>query len=90
MSLEKKLQEKIEAWRPRITKLVKEFGDTKLGEVTIGQAIGGIRGVKCLVTDISYLDPNEGIRFRGYTIPETLKKLPKVPSSEMPYVENHV
>jgi citrate synthase len=62
----------------------------KLGEVTIGQAIGGARGVRCLVTDISYLDPMEGIRFRGYTIPETLEKLPKVPGSEMPYVEGHV
>ena len=34
------------------------------GEVTIAQAIGGARGVRCLVTDVSYLDPFEGIRFR--------------------------
>ncbi len=88
--LKEKLRQKIEAWRPRTTKLVKEHGDVKLGDVTIGQAIGGARGVKCLVTDISYLDPLEGIRFRGYTIPETLEKLPKVPGSEMPYVEGHV
>jgi citrate synthase len=46
-----------------------------------------MRGVKSLTTDISYLDPNEGIRFRGFTIPETLEKLPKVPGGEMPYVE---
>ena len=88
--LKDKLRQKIEAWRPRTTKLVKEHGDVKLGDVTIGQAIGGARGVKCLVTDISYLDPLEGIRFRGHTIPETLEKLPKVPGSEMPYVEGHV
>jgi aspartate carbamoyltransferase catalytic subunit len=30
-----------------------------------------------LVTDISYLDPEEGIRFRGMTIPETMAALPK-------------
>ena len=88
--LKDKLRQKIEAWRPRTTKLVKEHGDVKLGDVTIGQAIGGARGVKCLVTDISYLDPLEGIRFRGYTIPEALERLPKVPGSEMPYVEGHV
>ena len=88
--LKEKLRQKIEAWRPRTAKLVKEHGDVKLGDVTIGQAIGGARGVKCLVTDISYLDPLEGIRFRGYTIPETLEKLPKVPGSEMPFVEGHV
>ena len=39
------------------------------------------------MTDISYLDPNEGIRFRGKTIPETFAALPKVPDTEYPYVE---
>ncbi|MGD8778652.1 MAG: citrate (Si)-synthase [Ignavibacteria bacterium] len=85
--LKEKLFSKIEAWRPRTTKLLKEHGDTVVGNVTIAQVIGGMRGVKCLTTDISYLDPMEGIRFRGYTIPETLEKLPKVPGAEMPYVE---
>jgi citrate synthase len=85
--LKEKLGEKIEGWRPRTTKLLKEYGDVKVGEVNIGQVIGGMRGVKCLTTDISYLDPYEGIRFRGFTIPETLEKLPKVPGGEMPYVE---
>ncbi|MBN2430941.1 MAG: citrate (Si)-synthase [Acidobacteria bacterium] len=88
--LKAKLHEKIEGWRPRTTKLLKEHGDVKVGEVTISQVIGGMRGVKCLTTDISYLDPFEGIRFRGYTIPETLERLPKVPGCEMPYVEGHV
>jgi citrate synthase len=86
-TLKEKLLTKIEEWRPRTTKLLRQYGDVKIGEVTIAQAIGGMRGIKGLVTDISYLDPNEGIRFRGYTIPETLENLPKVPGSEMPYVE---
>ncbi len=86
-TLKEKLFEKIEAWRPRTTRLLKEYGDVKVGDVTIKQVIGGMRGVKCLTTDISYLDPYEGIRFRGYTIPEVLEKLPKVPGAEMPYVE---
>jgi citrate synthase len=85
--LKAKLKEKIEAHRPRTTKLLKEHGDKKISDVSVAQAIGGIRGVKCLVTDISYLDPNEGIRFRGRTIPETLEALPKVKDGEMPYVE---
>jgi citrate synthase len=85
--LEEKLAEKIEGWRPRTRRLLKDYGDTVLGNVTIAQCIGGMRGVKSLTTDISYLDPNEGIRFRGYTIPETMAALPKVPGQEMPYVE---
>jgi citrate synthase len=85
--LKEKLIHKIEEHRPRTTRLLKEHGDVKISDVTIGQAIGGARGVKCLVTDISYLDPNEGIRFRGKTIPETFAALPKVPGSEYPFVE---
>ena len=86
-NLKEKLYHKIEEWRPRTVRLAKEYGDTVVGEVTIAQIIGGMRGVKSLTTDISYLDPMEGIRFRGFTIPETLEKLPKVPGGEMPYVE---
>ena len=85
--LKEKLLQKIQEHRPRTTKLVKEYGDVKVGEVNIAQTIGGARGVRCLVTDISYLDPMEGIRFRGKTIPETFAALPKVPGSEYPYVE---
>jgi citrate synthase len=87
MALKDILKAKIEAHRPRTTRLVKEFGDVKLGEVTISQAIGGARGVRCLVTDISYLDPMEGIRFRGKTIPEVMNELPKPPGKDYPYVE---
>jgi len=86
-TLKEVLRKKIDEHRPRTTRLVKECGDVKLGDVTIAQAIGGARGIKCLVTDISYLDPFEGIRFRGKTIPETFEALPKVPGSEYPYVE---
>jgi len=86
-TLKDTLYKKIEEHRPRTAKLLKEFGDTKISEVTIAQAIGGARGVRCLVTDISYLDPEEGIRFRGRTIPETFEVLPKVPGSDYPFVE---
>ncbi len=85
--LKEKLREKIIAERPRTEKLLKEYGNVKVDEVTIGQIIGGMRDIKSLVTDISYLDPFEGIRFRGFTIPEVFEKLPKVTGSEMPSVE---
>lgn len=87
--LKETLLKKIEGHRPRTTKLLKEHGDVKLSDVSIAQAIGGIRGVKCLVTDISYLDPFEGIRFRGYTIPEAMEALPKPEGKDYPYVEAH-
>ncbi len=86
-TLKKVLAQKIEEHRPRVTRLLKEHGEVTLGDVTISQCIGGARGIKSLVTDISYLDPMEGIRFRGKTIDETFAALPKVSGSEYPYVE---
>jgi len=85
--LKQKLQEKILIEKPRTEKLLKEFGNVKVDEVNIGQIIGGMRDINSLVTDISYLDPQEGIRFRGLTIPEFFEELHKAPGKEMPSVE---
>ncbi len=87
-TLKEVLAQKISEHRPRTMRLLKEHADTEVGKVTIGQVIGGARGVRCLVTDISYLDPYEGIRFRGKTIPETFAALPKYPGSDYPTVES--
>lgn len=38
---------------------------------------GGMRGIRGLVTETSVLDPEEGIRFRGYSIPECQQLLPR-------------
>ncbi len=86
-TLKDKLREKIEEARPRTKRLIKEFGDVVVDKVTIAQVFGGMRGLKCLVTDISYLDPMEGIRYRGYTLKEVFEKLPKIEGNDMPYVE---
>ncbi len=82
------LYEKIQEWRPRTERLLKEYGDVVVDKITIGQILGGMRGIKSLVSDISYLDPMEGIRYRGYTLPEVFEKLPKAKNSEMPTVES--
>jgi citrate synthase len=85
--LKQKLAEKIDQERPRIRKLVQENSDAVIDTATVDKVFGGMRGLKCLITDISYLDPEEGIRYRGYTLPEIFKKLPKPKGAEMPYVE---
>ena len=56
--------------------LKEKYGDKSLGEVTVEQALGGARDVHCLVWEPSLLDAQEGIRFRGMTIPEVQKALP--------------
>ncbi|NJC95115.1 MAG: type I citrate synthase [Anaerolineales bacterium] len=86
MILHEKISAKLPEWRERIKSLAKEHGDVKVDEVTVGQVIGGMRDIKSLLTDVSYVDPAEGIRFRGMSIPETLKALPKARGGKMPLV----
>jgi len=86
-TLKSKLSKKIDEHRPRTERLLKEYGDVQIDGVTVAQVIGGMRGIKSLVTDISYLDPEEGIRYRGYTLDEVILNLPKPKDAEMPSVE---
>ena len=86
MICDKRIEAQLPEWRERVAKLVREKGDVKVGDVTIAQVYGGMRGVKALVTDISYVDPNEGIHLRGHTISELLEKLPRAEGAEMPMV----
>ncbi len=60
-----------------LKKLVADHGEKVIGEVTIGSVISGMKGTVSLLTDTSKLDPEEGIRFRGHSIPELRKNLPK-------------
>jgi len=79
-----KITEQLPAWRERVQRLVKNYGPYKVSEVTVEQIYSGIRGVEINVSDISYIDPQEGIRIRGYTIPELLEKLPKANNYNFP------
>jgi len=87
MALKDTLKSKIGPMQEKVKNLIKEHGDKKISDVTIRQAYGGMRGVKCIVTETSALDPYEGIRFRGYNIPELREKLPKAPGGEEPLPE---
>uniref|UniRef100_A0A7S1RY72 Citrate synthase n=1 Tax=Alexandrium catenella TaxID=2925 RepID=A0A7S1RY72_ALECA len=75
------LQEKVKALAektvPQTQALRKEHGAKSLGDVTVGMCIGGMRGIKCMVSETSYLDPMEGIRYRGRTLKECNEQLTK-------------
>ena len=86
MILHEKLSAQLPEWRERIKSLAKEHGEVKVDDVTVGQVIGGMRDIKSLLTDVSFVDPAHGILFRGMTIPELLKKLPKARGGKMPLV----
>lgn len=86
-ALSDKLAELVPLKREKMKKLAKDHGDKVLGEVTVNQALGGMRGIKGMVWETSLLDAEEGIRFRGLTIPDLQEKLPKIPGGDEPLPE---
>jgi len=88
---EKTLKERFAELYPLKAAEIKEIkakhGDMVLGNCTIEQAYGGMRSVKCMVYETSVLDSEEGIRFRGLSIPECQAQLPKAPGGEEPLPE---
>jgi citrate synthase len=82
-----KFKKKADTVSAEIKELIKEHGDKKIGEVTLAQVYQGMRGITGLVTETSLLDAQEGIRFRGHTIPELQQKLPKAPGGSEPLPE---
>ena len=85
--LKQKFQEKSGALRTELRALIKEKGGEVMGDVKMSQIFGGMRGLKCMLWETSALDPEEGIRFRGYTIPELKEVLPKAPGGKEPLPE---
>src|SRR5436189_4792695 len=70
-----------------IKEFVKENGSQVIGQYTIEQVYAGMKGMIGMVTETSKLDPEEGIRFRGYSIPELMQKLPKAAGAAEPLPE---
>lgn len=86
-SLKEKFAAKAGPAAAEVKALIKEKGDVKLGEYTVAQVYQGMKSMIGMVTETSKLDANEGIRFRGYTIPELREKLPKSPGGTEPLPE---
>jgi citrate synthase len=86
-TLKEKFIAKAKPMAAEVKAIIKEHGDKKLGEYTIAQVYQGMKSMTGLVTETSKLDPEEGIRFRGYSIPELREKLPKAPNGTEPLPE---
>lgn len=78
---------KIGPAQAEIKAFLAEHGEKSLGEITVAQVYQGMRGMTALICETSKLDAQEGIRFRGYSIPELQAKLPKYPGGAEPLPE---
>ncbi|NLR56713.1 citrate synthase [Chitinophaga polysaccharea] len=85
--IKEKFKVKADELNIEVKDLVKNHGNKKIEDVTLAQVYQGMRGITGLVTETSLLDANEGIRFRGYSIPELREHLPKAPGGAEPLPE---
>ena len=83
-SIQNRLKEVIPETRDRLVKIRREKGNKVLGPITIEQIIGGMRGIKGLLTETSRLDALKGIKFRGLSLPECQVRLPSVRREPIP------
>ena len=85
--LKETFKDKADAQLTEIKYLLSKHGNNVVGEVKLSQIYQGMRGITGLVTETSLLDAKEGIRFRGYSIPELREKLPKANGGTEPLPE---
>ncbi|KAF9453205.1 citrate synthase [Macrolepiota fuliginosa MF-IS2] len=81
-SLRETLKEVIPAKQEQLKKLKVEHSQTVVGDVKVENIIGGMRGLKAMLWEASVLDPVEGIRFHGLSIPDCQKVLPPAPGGK--------
>src|ERR1700759_333999 len=85
--LKDRFKVKADAASAEIKDIITKHGNQHIGEVQLSQVYQGMRGITGLVTETSLLDAKEGIRFRGYSIPELRERLPKAKGGTEPLPE---
>jgi len=84
LDLEAQIAVQLPAWQERLARILTDYGDQPIGEITVGAVYGGMRGLFALVTEISHVDPAQGLLIRGYSVDELVEKLPKPEGSHFP------
>lgn len=85
--IKNKFSEKVLPQLAEMKEFLKQNGDHTLGTYNVDAVVSGMKGMIGLLTETSLLDAEEGIRFRGYSIPELSEKLPRLEGTEVPLPE---
>ncbi|KAH9951931.1 citrate synthase-like protein [Amylocystis lapponica] len=59
-----------------------EHGQAVIGEIKVENVVGGMRGLKAMLWEASVLDPIDGIRFHGLSIPDCQMQLTPAPGGK--------
>ena len=77
MILKEKLAEIIPKKRELAKKILEKHGNSAVGNVTVEQIFGGMRGIKSLICDTSEVALDTGLIIRDYPILDLVDKLPE-------------
>lgn len=75
--LQKTLSEKIPIWQDTLKNILNESGSKVISEVTVEQAVKGMRGVKSLICDTSSVSADKGLMIRNYPILDITHIIPE-------------
>ena len=75
--LQEQLSSKIPKWQEDLKLVLNEKGDKVISDVTVSQAVKGMRGVKSLICDTSTVSADKGLIIRGNSILDITGILPK-------------
>jgi citrate synthase len=64
-TLKQKMEGLVAARQVEVKEFNKEHGKKVIGEVTVSQVIGGMRGLPGMLYETSKLHPVNGIKYRG-------------------------
>lgn len=75
--LKTKLLSVLPTFRNKRAKLLEQYGDVTVANVTVEQIIGGMRSVPSVLCDTSSVSPSEGLRIRGIPILDLTNTTPE-------------
>ncbi len=85
--LKEKFGKKGQTLKKEVKEILSANGDKELGSIVLKQPYSGMRGMIGLVHETSLLDADEGIHFRGYSLPYLIENLPRAKDSDQPLPE---
>jgi len=85
--LRKKFYRRAKLLREKIDEIREKYKNVPLAVFEVEHIFNGNKGIPSIFCETSKLDPIEGIRFRGYSIPELREKLPRPEGATEPTPE---
>lgn len=71
------LVEKIPEWRREVQRLLKNYPDVEISQITVWHLFRGLRNVRSIICNTSFVDPQKGLLIRGYPLLELVDKTPE-------------